>query len=217
MARDSINQKKRPTRRLEASALRRQAILSAGLDVFATEGFAAARLDDVAEKAGVAKGTIYLFFDDKEHLFEQIVKGAVAPVLEQMQGIASQASLPLEQFLSALFDVFRREVLGTKRREIARLVLTEGSRFPRIAQYYHREVISKMLMLVRDVARRAHARGELPSDALVRFPHLLFAPMVMSLMWETLFAKYEPLDVKALLSAHGGVLIGTPGQHRGRK
>lgn len=204
------------SRRQLASEQRRLAIIQAGLMVFAAQGFAATRLDDVAEKAGVAKGTIYLFFEDKEQLFEQIIIGAAAPVLEKVKVIADGDSAPIDAMLAAMFEVFRTEILGTERREIARLVLTEGGRFPRIAEFYHREIISKMLGIVRLVARRAHERGELSSDAIARFPHLVFAPMVMSLLWQGLFAKVEPLDVKGLLVAHRELLTGSPGRPRRR-
>src|SRR3974390_3950233 len=95
------------TRRQLASGGRRQAILRAGLGVFAARGFAAARLEDVAEKAGVAKGTIYLFFRDKEDLFEQIVLGAVTPVVPLVGAVAADPDAPTDVILGRLFDLFR--------------------------------------------------------------------------------------------------------------
>jgi len=207
----------RPNRRQEASEQRRQAIIEAAQDVFAAEGFAAARLDQVATKAGVAKGTIYLFFEDKEDLFEQLLISAVAPVLAKVEALAGEPLMPLNDSLAALFSFFRAEVLGTKRREVIRLVLTEGRRFPRIAEFYHREVISKGLALVGGIARQAHKRGELSSDDLVKFPHLVFAPLVMSLLWDGLFSKSEALDVEGLLAAHRRLLNGKTGATRQRR
>lgn len=198
----------KPSRRHVASERRRQAVISAALDVFSSDGFAAARLDDVAEKAGVAKGTIYLFFKDKEDLFEQILVTAVAPVLAKVEALAAEQSMPLDDMLAALHEYFRKEVLATKRREVIRLVLTEGRRFPRIAEIYHREVISKGLALITKIARRARKRGELASDDLAEFPHLIFAPLIMSLLWDGLFSKTEALDVGGLLAAHRRVLTG---------
>ena len=206
-----------PSRRQQASEQRRQAIIEAALDVFAAEGFAAARLDEVAEKAGVAKGTIYLFFEDKDDLFEQLLISAVAPVLAKVEVLAKEPLMPLNDLLAALFSFFRAEVLGTKRREVIRLVLTEGRRFPRIAEFYHREVISKGLALIGGMARQAHKRGELPSDDLASFPHLVFAPLVMSLLWDGLFSKSEALDVEGLFAAHRRVLTGNTRATRQRK
>jgi len=195
-----------PNRRQEASQRRRQSILKAALDVFAAEGYEAARLDDVAAKAGVAKGTIYLFFKDKEDLFEQLLIGTMSPVLAKIEGMANERLMPLNDMLSALFAFFQAEVLGTKRREVIRLVLTEGRRFPRIAEIYHREVISKGLALVARIARQAHKRGELSSGDLATYPQLVFAPLLMSLIWDGLFSRHDPLDVEGLLAAHRRLL-----------
>ncbi len=198
-------------KRQEAAEQRQQAILDAALQVFSAQGFAAARLDDVAEKAGVAKGTIYLSFEDKEDLFEQMLLRAIQPVLERVQALAAAPSLPLDELLKRMFDVFRTHVMETSRRDIILLVLSEGRRFPRIAEIYHREVISRGIELIRSVAKRAHERGELASDELVRFPHLVFAPVVMSLIWDGTFSKVQPLDVEGLLAAHRRMLC-TPGK-----
>ena len=176
--------------------------------MFAARGFAAARLEDVAEKAGVAKGTIYLFFHDKEDLFEQIVLGAIRPVLVMIAKAAAAADTPTDVILERLFDLFRAEVLGTWRQQVLRLVITEGARFPRIAEFYHREVIVKGLAIIRHLAQRALARGELQSDSIARFPQLVFAPLLLALIWEGLFSAIEPLDVEGLLTAHRELLLG---------
>lgn len=200
---------KSTSKRQEAAVQRRQAILDAALEIFAEDGFAAARLDDVAEKAGVAKGTIYLSFKDKEDLFEQLLISAVAPVLDRMEALTGEPELSLDRLLQGLFELFRTQVLGTPRQEVIRLVITEGRRFPRIARIYHREVISKGSEIVRRVAQAAHRRGELSSDELARFPQLVFAPMVLAVIWESVFSRIQPLDVEGLLAAHRQVLTRT--------
>lgn len=197
-----------PSRRQTASQQRRKAIIDAALDVFAAEGFVAARLDDIAEKAEVAKGTIYLFFKDKEHLFEQLLISAVSPVIAKVDAMTADASMPVDVMLTALFTFFQEEVLGTKKREIIRLVLTEGRRFPRIAEIYHREVVTKGLAIITRMAGKAQSRGEQASNDLVEFPHLVVAPLVLALIWESTFSKMQALDVEGLLAAHRRLLIG---------
>lgn len=194
-------------KRQGASEKKRQAILAAALEVFAAEGFAAARLDDVAARAGVAKGTIYLFFDDKEHLFEQLLVNAITPVLAEVEAVISASDMPLDDVLAMIFHHFRREVLETERREVVRLVLSEGRRFPRIAEAYHREVISKGLAMIRRLAAKAHARGELSSDAIERFPHLVVAPLLLALLWDGLFSRFDTLDVEGLMATHRATLL----------
>jgi AcrR family transcriptional regulator len=197
--------KPRKRRKAEPEA-RRQAILGAGLAVFAADGFAAAKLDDVAAKAGVAKGTIYLYFRDKEDLLEQIVRDAAAPVLAQLQGMAALPDVPTAALIAKIFEVFRTQILATDRKLVTKLVLTEGARFPKIAEFYHTEVISKGLAIVRTIAQRAAARGEYLPPEVEHFPHLVFTPVMFALLWDGLFSKFDPLDVEGLLSAHHKIL-----------
>jgi AcrR family transcriptional regulator len=193
---------------------RREAIMQAGLAVFAADGFAATKLDDVADKAGVAKGTIYLYFQDKQDLFEQIVRDAVSPVIARLEAIAQAPDLPVELVFKALFDLFRTEVLETKRRHILRLVMTEGPRFPAIAEFYHCEVVSRGLKHISGLLRRAEAKGELAHPGVAKFPQLVFAPLLLAVIWDALFARIEPLDVQGLLTTHRQVLLGS-GKTRG--
>ena len=114
------------SKRRQASEARRRAILDAAFDIFIAEGFSAARLDDIAKRAGVAKGTLYLFSTDKEDLFEQVALDAVAPVLQRLSALAEQPDLPFATLLTGIFTLFEREVLQTKRREIMRLIVARA-------------------------------------------------------------------------------------------
>jgi AcrR family transcriptional regulator len=203
--------KPRRARKVEP-ATRRQAILDAALMVFAEHGFEAARLDDVAARAGVAKGTLYLYFKDKETLFEELLRGAVSPVLERITALADAPDVPFDKALEFLFSFFEREVLGTKRKLLIRLVIAEGPRFPRIAELHYRTVVSRILPLIRKIAERAAARGELSSDAVVRYPQLVAAPLLTAIIWDGLFAKIKPLDTADFLRAYRDVLTAKPGR-----
>jgi len=202
---------KRPARNRKVTpAARKQAILDAALTVFAERGFEAARLDDVAARAGVAKGTLYLYFKDKEALFEDLLRGAVSPIVERVTALADAPDMPFDKALDLLFTFFEREVLGTDRKLLIRLILAEGPRFPRIAELHYRTVVSRLLPLIQKMAARAAARGELASDAVVRFPQLIAAPLLMAIIWDGLFAKIKPLDVAGFLRAHREMLTAKP-------
>ncbi len=121
----------------------RDAILAAALDEFAARGFAATRLDDVASRAGVAKGTIYLHFADKETLFQELIRLELSPVVGALEQ-RSHADIPLRQVTDQLIEVFVREIFETRRKDVIRLVITEGPRFPKLAEFYYREVISRV-------------------------------------------------------------------------
>ncbi|MGB9166446.1 MAG: TetR/AcrR family transcriptional regulator [Rhodomicrobium sp.] len=198
-----LNERRRPSQ-----DERRAAILAAALDVFAENGFAAARLDDVAQKAGVAKGTLYLYFPDKEALFEALLQGLVSPVLERIQALSADQTLPSSAALEGILTVFQTEIIGTSRERLLRLIIAEGPRFPKIAEFYHREVISKGREIIRAIASRGYERGELPSDAMARFPQLFFAPLLTAVVWRSLFSRFDPLDVNAMIECHRKLMLG---------
>jgi AcrR family transcriptional regulator len=203
--RTSRRGKRRPGgARAERSAARREAILAAALDEFAASGFAAARLDDVARRAGVAKGTIYLHFADKESLFQELIRSELSPVVATLE---TPPDLPLRAVVELLMATFVREVLGTRRKHVVRLVLAEGRRFPKVAEFYYREVVGRGVAAMRALMRRAVERGEIGSDALVRFPQLIIAPALVAVIWEGLFDRFEPLDVEALMRTHVELLF----------
>ena len=187
---------------------RRQAILEAALSVFAERGFEAARLDDVAGRAGVAKGTLYLYFRDKQALFEALVRNAVSPIMDEVGKVAAVPDMPAAKALETFFTLFEKEVLGTERKLLLRLIIAEGPRFPAIARFYHREVVSRGLALMRALAERAAKNGEFASDAAARFPQLIVAPLLLAVIWDGLFGKIDPLDVGGLLRAHREALTG---------
>src|SRR5215203_7049207 len=137
------NSRRAPEPRAARQAERRDAILAAALDEFAARGFAATRLDDVARRAGVAKGTIYLHFADKETLFQELIRMELSPVVGALENV-SHADVPLRQVTGQLIEVFVREILETRRKDVIRLVITEGPRFPKLAEFYYREVIARV-------------------------------------------------------------------------
>jgi AcrR family transcriptional regulator len=192
-----------PDRRTE----RRDAIIAAALEEFSARGFAATRLDDVARRAGVAKGTIYLYFRDKESLFQELVRAMVSPLVGAITS-APLNDIPVRAVVEMIADVFVNEIFGTRRKDVLRLIITEGPRFPKLAEFYYREVISRVLPILRARLTLAVERGELAHDALARFPQLLVAPALMAIVWSGLFERFQPLDVRALMRAHLELLFG---------
>jgi AcrR family transcriptional regulator len=200
-----------PGRRETRQAERRQAILEAALEEFAASGFAATRIDDVARRAGVAKGTIYLYFRDKESLFQELVRSMLGPVVAGIE-TAPVADMPARAIAEILADIFVREIFGTRRKDIIRLIITEGARFPKLAEFYYREVIERVTAAMRGVLMRAVERGELKSDALARYPQLLVAPALVAIVWNGMFERLAPLDVRDLMRAHIELVFGAEGR-----
>ncbi|HKG86359.1 MAG TPA: helix-turn-helix domain-containing protein [Beijerinckiaceae bacterium] len=200
-------------RRVRSDAERQakeRAILDAALDVFAESGFAPARLEEVAARAGVAKGTIYLYFPSKQALFEALIRTGIGASIEAAGAEAVALDLPFEAVVRGLFTRMRQQILATRRKEILRLVIAESGRFPELAEFYYREVVARGMALLRAAAERAVLRGELSSDELARFPQLVVAPGLVAFLWATLFERFEKLDAEAMLEAHLALLLRPP-------
>jgi AcrR family transcriptional regulator len=189
------------------AAERRQAIIDAGLDEFVARGFVATRLDDVAQRAGVAKGTIYLHFKDKEALFQELVRTALGPVIGRMTAPPVPGG-SARAMLEAFAATFVHEVVETRRGDIVRLIMAEGGRFPSLAEFYYREVVERGLAAMRKLIEYGIARGEIHNAALVRFPQIVVAPVMVAVIWQGLFSKYEPLDAMAMLKVHIDLIFG---------
>src|SRR5262249_19334216 len=197
----------RQDRRAARREQRRAAILAAALEEFVGRGFAAARLDDVARRARIAKGTIYLYFRDKESLFQELVRAMLSPLAGTIAA-APLRDLPIRAVAEMIVDVFVNEIYGTRRKDVIRLIIAEGPRFPKLAEVYYREVIARVLPVIRARLALAVERGELPHDALARFPQLLVAPALVAIIWNGLFGRFAPLDIRDLMRAHLDLLFG---------
>ncbi|HEU5016794.1 MAG TPA: TetR/AcrR family transcriptional regulator [Pseudolabrys sp.] len=209
-ASNSASRKLVPSRRKSRSVARRQAILAAALDEFSQSGFAATRLDDVAVRASVAKGTIYLYFRDKESLFQELVLDMLAPLVSRIQ-VLGAIEIPVRVLAERMAELFVREVYETRRKDVMRLILLEGRRFPNLAEFYYREVLAPVLTAVRANLKCAVARGE-AAPGLARFPQILVAPGLIAVIWSGLFDAYEPLDVRAMMETQIELLFARAGE-----
>src|ERR1700748_159457 len=160
--------------RSERAAERRAAIVDAAMEEFVARGFAATRLDDIARRAGVAKGTIYLHFKDKESMFEELIRTAIVPLVGTLTG-PPPAGASIRDALEGFAKVFIQEIATTRRGDIVRLIISEGPRFPAIADFYYREVIARGLAGMRSLIEMAISRGEIRQPELARFPQILVA------------------------------------------
>ena len=199
--------RRRHTGRAQKTAARREAILTAALDEFSARGFAATRLEDVARRASVAKGTIYLHFSDKEALFQELVRTMLGPLVASLEQLRT-TDLPIRTVLERFADLFVIGIYGTRRRDVAHLVISEGARFPTLAEFYYREVVERGVAAMRALLERAIARGEIQHTALARFPQLVAAPGLIAILWRGLFDRFAHLDAAGMMRAHIDILLG---------
>jgi AcrR family transcriptional regulator len=193
--------------RAERAAARRQAIIDAALDEFISRGFTATRLDDVAKRAGVAKGTIYLHFKDKESMFEELIRTALVPLIGRLHAPPAIGG-SVRDAIEGFARTFVQEVASTRRGEIVRLIVAEGPRFPSIADFYYREVVSRGLAAIRALIELGVARGEIKQKNLARFPQILVAPALIAVIWQGLFGRHAPLDATEMLGVHLDMIFG---------
>ena len=198
---------KPPSNRAERTAERREAIIEAALDEFISRGFTATRIDDVARRAGVAKGTIYLHFKDKESMFEELIRTALVPLIGRLHAPPPSGG-SVRDAVEAFARTFIQEVAATRRGDIVRLIVAEGPRFPSIADFYYREVVSRGLAGMRALIELGIARGEIAQKNLARFPQILVAPAIVAVIWQSLFSKHAPLDANEMFRVHLDLIFG---------
>lgn len=192
-------------------------ICAAALEVFAEKGFAAARLDEIARRAGVSKGTLYLYFKDKEELFRAVVRDTVSPNIDHLRDAIMAADLPFSQivpmFLPRLASVAASIPLGA----VIKMVIGESGNFPELARVWHDQVVSRALEVIVGLVERAQQKGEIrPGDP--RFhAFTLMGPMLMGLIYREVLqpAGGAPVDLEALAQQHAetvlaGLLVEAP-------
>jgi len=184
-------------------------ILDAALAVFAQKGFAATRLDDVAAKAGITKGTIYLYFDSKQALFEALARQSVGAQIDQVT--AQLAAFPgsSADLLRFVLTTMGRFAMTSDRVVLPRLVLAEAANFPQLAEFWRREVIERGLALMSGIIRRGIERGEFRKIEPQHAARLCVAPILIIVLWRTTFARFdaEPYDYQGLIDAHLQTLL----------
>lgn len=177
------------------------------MEEFIARGFAATRLDDIAKRAGVAKGTIYLHFKDKESMFEELVRIVIVPVVARLTALPPPTG-SVRDLVEAFAGNFIKEVIGTRRGDLVRLIVAEGPRFPSIADFYYREVVSRGIATMRTLIELGIARGEIRQKDLASYPQILVAPAMIAVIWHSLFERYAPLDARDMLRVHLDLIFG---------
>ncbi len=187
----------------ETKSRRIRFILAAALDEFADKGFADARLDAIAERAGVAKGTIYLYFDTKETLFEEAVRAVIGPIIARFESLAAAPEDSAEAILRQMITTLYREVVtDPKKRGLLRLIISQGPRFPRLLRFYHDELIARSMGALKRVLAYGVERGEFARSPAIGHPQIVFGPALTAAIWTILFAQLDPLDLDAYCEAH---------------
>src|SRR5580658_9647124 len=193
----------RPETRRRRKAERPQEILEAAFCEFSRNGYATTTLEHVAERAGVTKGTIYVYFESKEHLFISMVREFTKSATETVQGMLENHDASTAELLRAQFSfIYEHIVEDRRRREVLRMLIAEAARFPELADRYHQEILRPCLDMLRQAIRRGMDRGEFRNSAIVDLPQIVIAPIALVDLWMMMFDDRQPLDMKAYFNAH---------------
>ncbi|MEM7491785.1 MAG: TetR/AcrR family transcriptional regulator [Pseudomonadota bacterium] len=201
------------SRREARKEQRRVDIIDAALKVFARDGFALSKMDSVADEAGISKGTLYLYFDSKDALFEGMVREKMLPLLDKLQSeiLETEGELSAEDTLRFHMRFFYRNVLNTDRRHIMRLIIAEGPNFPHIAKFYYDTVLSKGTAAFKAIINYGIERGEFRDVSDLSGHGLIQVAMaggLVAALWKTIFDPFEPIDLESYCETHLNILLG---------
>jgi len=195
-------------RRVRRKEARPTEIVAAALSLFAERGFAATRLEEVASRAGISKGTVYLYFDTKEALFEAVVRQELLPVLARLEALVDAhhgTAADLLRRVAAHFEAVMESELGG----IPKLVLAESGNFPAIAKFYDEEVVARGVRLFSRILERGVVDGEfrpLPARQLIP---VFVGPILLMLLWKHSIGRHAGFgfDAPAVLQTHLDIFL----------
>jgi AcrR family transcriptional regulator len=182
-------------------------ITQAALSAFAENGYAATRVDDVAKRAGVSKGLLYLYFKTKEDLFKAVIRSFVSPRVDALIDNIEHSGLSAGEFLRGPFVAFASELPRSPVRILVRLMIAEGRKHPDLVAWYWDNIVARALDALRSLIARGVANGEFKKSALDEFPHLLAAPVLFSVVWMIVFQTHTRLDTDRFIEAHINLVL----------
>lgn len=185
---------------------RPQEITAAAFEAFAENGYAATRVEEVAKRAGVSKGLMYLYFKTKEELFKAVVKSVVIRRVDQLIVNVETTELSSEDFIRGPLLSFLQQVPGSPVAIVIRLLLSEGPRHPDLVNYYYDNVVAKGLAAITGFVERGVERGEFKQSAVTELPHLFLAPVMLSIIWGIIF-KDQQLDTDRFIATQIDMLL----------
>lgn len=204
---ESAHQDIAPSKRGLQKKAKHTALVDAALAVFSRVGFAAAKMTDVAEQAGVSKGTVYLYFDSKEHLFEEMVKVKMSPMLDEVSVILGKPAVSYTERLKTHLKFFYSKVLDNDRRQIMRLIMAEGPNFPHLAEFYHATILSRGQALIDSIVKQGIESGEFRAINGHGLSQNIVAGALVAGIWKLVFEPFQPIDLDAYFDTHIDLIL----------
>ena len=185
---------------------RPQEITDAAFAAFAEKGFTATRVEEVAQRAGVSKGLLYLYFRTKEELFKAVIRNVVAPRVDELTRTLDASELSAEAFIRGPLLAFMQRLPGSPASVVIRLMISEAPKHPDLVDYYWDNVASRGIAALRQLLKRGVENGEFRETAVNELPQLFLAPVMMSIVWGIVFAD-RSLDTDKLIETHVDMIL----------
>jgi len=188
---------------------RRLSMLDAAVAEFFDNGFAAARMDDIAARAGVSKGTLYLYFKSKEDLFTGLIEAFALPNLAQAEAAVEQSNSAREA-LRVLIRLMPHILRNTPMPKLAKVLIGDAGRFPDVVHQYRRSVFDRIVGIITRILERGQAEGEFGVTDPVLTARLVVAPVFLSAIWHVVFEPIDQdisVDLDALFALHENILL----------
>ncbi len=179
-------------------------LLDAALDVFFEKGFAAARLEDIAARAGVSKGTVYLYFNSKEDVFDALVRAIPQANVESVRALTADPAIKADELLRRVLRLVGTFLRDERMVKFPRLIIGESANFPKLAETYKREVIARGLAILSSVIERGVEDGTFRRVDPRHAAFAALAPLLFVAIWRTTFEQFdnEPLNADAFIDQH---------------
>jgi len=188
-----VDSKPRWERRKEA---RPQELLASAVELFVERGFASTRLEDVARRAGVSKGTLYLYYANKEDLFKAVVRESILPMIGDAEASVAEFEGHSAELLRHVILSWWRRIGATKASGISKLILAEADNFPELARFYQKEVMTRGIGMISNMLERGIRRGEFRAIDVPQTAQVLIAPLMMLSTWKHTVAPCERCDLQ---------------------
>ena len=185
---------------------RPQEITEAAFAAFAEKGYTATKVEEVARRAGVSKGLLYVYFKTKEDLFKAVIRSVVAPRIDELTRALASSELSAEAFIRGPLLAFMQRLPGSPASVVIRLMISEAPKHPDLVDYYWENVASRGLAALRQLLERGVTNGEFRESAVNELPQLFVAPVMMSIVWGIVFAE-RSLDTDKLIETHLDMIL----------
>jgi AcrR family transcriptional regulator len=194
--------------RRRRKAERPKEILEAAFSEFSRNGYAATTLDQIAERAGVTKGTIYVYFENKEHLFISMVRDITKATFDTVEAMFDTHEGSTADLLRMQFSfIYQHIVEDQRRREVVRMLIAEAPRFPELADRYYQEILQPCMERLTQAIQRGVDRGEIRNSPVNETPHVVIAPIALVDLWLMMFGDRQSLDLKTYFNTHLDVVL----------